>query len=145
MSDGATGVVSVTDEPPVSGRPPWEPAAAPGPAPGQQPAAAGRPSADPGGRPPRARRGRWWSVLPYLIVLAGAGTGLWWTWQGPQRVRGGTLAIAGALLVAALARLVLPEAWAGMLASRKRLTDVVTLVALAAGLLAAGLLLPTSS
>jgi hypothetical protein len=80
-----------------------------------------------------------------VFVLAVAGTGLWWTWQSAQRVRGGTVAVAGALFVAALARLVLPEEWAGMLASRKRFIDVVTLVALAAGLLAAGLVLPTSS
>ena len=36
----------------------------------------------------------------------------------------------------------LPESRAGLLASRKRRTDVVTLAALATGLLVAGLLLP---
>jgi hypothetical protein len=46
------------------------------------------------------------------------------------------------MFAAALARLVLPESRAGLLASRKRRTDVVTLAALATGLLAAGLLLP---
>jgi hypothetical protein len=75
-------------------------------------------------------------------VLAGVVAGLAWAWQSPQGVRGGTLAIAGALFVAALARLVLPAEWAGMLASRKRYLDVITLAVLAAGLLAAGLLLP---
>lgn len=86
----------------------------------------------------------WWASLPYLLVLATAGAGLWWAWQSAQRVRGGTVAVAGALFVAALARLVLPEKWAGMLVSRKRFTDVVTLAALAAGLLIAGLVLPAS-
>jgi hypothetical protein len=46
------------------------------------------------------------------------------------------------MFAAALARLALPESRAGLLASRKRLTDAVTLAALATGLLAAGLLLP---
>jgi hypothetical protein len=44
------------------------------------------------------------------------------------------------MFFAALARLVLPESRAGMLASRSRATDVVTLTALAAGLLAVGLM-----
>ncbi len=79
----------------------------------------------------------------YVIVLAGGAAGLIWIWQGGGHgVRGGTLAVAGAMFVAALARLVLPESRAGMLASRKRFTDVVTLAALAVGLLAAGLVLP---
>jgi Protein of unknown function (DUF3017) len=50
------------------------------------------------------------------------------------------LALAGAMFVAALARLALPESRAGLLVSRKRFTDVVTLAALGAGLLVAGLL-----
>jgi len=53
--------------------------------------------------------------------------------------------MAGAMFVAALARLVLPDSRIGMLASRKRLTDVLTLAALAGGLLAAGLILPVPS
>ena len=56
--------------------------------------------------------------------------------------KGGTLALAGVMFAAALARLALPESRAGLLASRKRRTDVVTLAALATGLLVAGLLLP---
>ena len=134
-------------EQPARGGPPWEPVPPPQPPAGPgaaRPARAGQPSGA-AARPRGRRRGGWLTALPYLAVLAVAGTGLWWTYLSAQRVRGGTLAIAGALFVAALARLVLPEKWAGMLASRKRFTDVVTLVALAAGLLAAGLLLPTSS
>ncbi len=138
MNDAA-GSAAVMTEQPVSGQPPWE-LAPPEPDPLARPVrtAAAAPA-------PRRRRGGWWTGLPYLAVLAATGTGLWWTWESAQRLRGGTVAIAGALFVAALARLVLPEEWAGMLASRKRFIDVVTLVALAAGLLAAGLVLPTSS
>ncbi len=140
MNDAA-GSAAVTLEQPVAGHPPWE-LAPPEPDPVARPAWAAAPAPAP---PPRRRRARWWTALPYLAVLAVTGTGLWWTWQSAQRVHGGTVAVAGALFVAALARLVLPEEWAGMLASRKRFIDVVTLVALASGLLAAGLVLPTSS
>jgi multisubunit Na+/H+ antiporter MnhB subunit len=52
------------------------------------------------------------------------------------------LAVAGLLFATALARLTLPERQAGMLASRRRLTDVAVLTVLGAGLLVAGLLLP---
>ena len=56
---------------------------------------------------------------------------------------GGWLAYLSVLgFVAALARLVLPESRAGLLASRTRVTDVVTMAALGAGLLAAVLLSP---
>jgi hypothetical protein len=86
-----------------------------------------------------AARGSW---LPYLLVLSIALFGLAWMWVGgAHAAKGGTLALAGAMFVAALARLVLPESRIGMLASRKRFMDVVTLAALGAGLLAAGLLL----
>jgi Protein of unknown function (DUF3017) len=81
--------------------------------------------------------------LPYLFVLAGVAAVCAWLWAGgAHAARGGTLALAGVMFAAALARLVLPESRAGLLASRKRRTDVVTLAALATGLLAAGLLLP---
>ena len=102
----------------------------------------------PVGPPARASRLRpvRGAQVPYILALAIAVAGLAWLWQGTiQRVRGGTLALAGAMLVAALARLVLPEARAGMLASRRRSIDVVTLAALAIGLLIAGLLLSSPS
>lgn len=84
--------------------------------------------------------------LPYLMVLAVGVGGLAWVWHGgTQQARGGTLAVAGAMFAGALARLVLPEDRAGMLASRGRFIDVVTLAALATGLLVAGLVLPTPS
>ena len=92
-----------------------------------------------GVRQARNARGGW---LPYLPVLACAVFGLAWIWAGgAHAAKGGTLTLAGAMFVGALARLVLPESRIGMLASRKRYIDVVTMAALGAGLLAAGLLL----
>ena len=91
----------------------------------------------------RTARGGW---LPYLAVLSCAVFGLAWIWAGgAHAAKGGTLALAGAMFVGALARLVLPESRIGMLASRKRFIDVVTMAALGAGLLAAGLLLPMTT
>ena len=91
----------------------------------------------------RTARGGW---LPYLLVLGCAVFGLAWIWAGgAHAAKGGTLALAGAMFVGALARLVLPESRIGMLASRKRFIDVVTMAALGAGLLAAGLLLPMTT
>ncbi len=78
--------------------------------------------------------------LPYWIVLAGVAAGLATVRGGNQAVRGGTLVIAGSLLAGALARLVLPEGRAGMLASRRRLLDVAALATLGIGLLVAGLI-----
>jgi Protein of unknown function (DUF3017) len=80
--------------------------------------------------------------LPYWIVAGTAALALASMRAGGGSVRAGTLAVAGVLLVGALARLVLPERSAGMLASRRRLADVAVLGALGAGLLAAGLALP---
>jgi peptidoglycan/LPS O-acetylase OafA/YrhL len=91
-------------------------------------------------RPPRAAQ------LPYLFVLAVTVGALAWIWQGGiQHAKEGTLALAGAMFIGALARLVLPKPRAGMLASRRRLVDVVCLAALAVGLLVAGLVLPIPS
>jgi hypothetical protein len=95
-------------------------------------------ASSPGARRGQAGRGGW---LVYLGVLGIVAAGLIWLWRGgTHAARGGTLALAGALFVAALARLALPESRAGLLVSRKRFTDVVTLAALGAGLLVAGLL-----
>jgi hypothetical protein len=75
-------------------------------------------------------------------VICGVVLALVWMRQSGQNVRGGTLAVAGILLIAALARLALPERRAGMLVSRRRLADVAVLAAFGAGLLVAGLVLP---
>ena len=107
-------------------------------APARQPPRRTRP------RPSRRERtkGTRGSLVAYLIVLAGVACGLGWVLvRGTHGVRGGTFALAGAMFAGALARLVLPESRAGMLASRSRMTDVATFLALSAGLLAVGLML----
>ena len=91
------------------------------------------------GRLPRLRH------LPYVVILCGLAIALAWIRQSGQNVKGGTLAVAGILFVAALARLALPERRAGLLVSRRRLADVAVLAALGAGLLDAGLVLPAQA
>jgi hypothetical protein len=82
------------------------------------------------------------AVLPYLIVLAGIAAGLFVTWQGSQDAGPGTALVGGVLLAAAVARLVLPPRFAGLLASRSRALDVATLAALGAAVLAVAAWLP---
>jgi hypothetical protein len=76
-------------------------------------------------------------------VLTGVAAGIYIAWhQGAHGAgRGGAIA-GGALLVAAVVRLALPARLLGLLAVRRRGTDVVTLVALGACLLTVGLVLP---
>ena len=114
-----------------------------GPAPASAARAAGRRSRSPRARGHRAGapgRQRWGAG--YLAVLCGVALSLSYLWRGPQNVRGGTLAVAGLLLAAAAARLVLPEERAGMLVSRRRLVDVAAFSVLGIGLLVAGLVFP---
>jgi hypothetical protein len=91
-------------------------------------------------QPPDTRKR--WQNLPYALAICCLALALVWIRQNGQNVRGGTLAVAGVLFAAALTRLALPERQVGMLASRRRLTDVAVLAALGTGLLVAGLLLP---
>jgi hypothetical protein len=83
------------------------------------------------------------AMVPYLAVLVCAVAGVYISWsQGSAGGgRGGAIA-GGALLVAAALRLLLPPRVAGLLASRHRVTDVLTLAAFGAGLLIVGLVLP---
>jgi hypothetical protein len=97
-----------------------------------------------GGADERTAGRRWLDRLPYLVVLAGAVAGVAVMGGGEREVRQGTLVIAGMLLVAAVARLMLPERRAGMLGSRRRLSDVATLGALGICLLVMGLLIPVT-
>jgi Protein of unknown function (DUF3017) len=98
------------------------------------------PRRGPGSRQPSGWR--WHRQLPYAIVVCGLALALVWIRQSGQNVRGGTLAVAGVMLAAALVRLALPEHRAGMLVSRRRLADVGVLAAFGVGLLVAGLVLP---
>ena len=77
-----------------------------------------------------------------MITVTGVVVTVALMWQRVFSIRGGTLAVAGIVLAAALARLALPERRAGMLASRGRLVDAAVLAALGIGLLVAGLVLP---
>lgn len=82
-------------------------------------------------------------ALAYLAVLVCTGAGVYISWrQGSQGGGKGAIVAGAALLVAAAIRLVLPGRLAGLLASRRRATDVLTLTVLGAGLLVAGLVLP---
>jgi hypothetical protein len=92
--------------------------------------------------PARARAPRW-ANLPYAIVLAVTAGGLAWVALGGLRhVQAGMMTVASVLLAAAVLRLVLPERAAGLLVSRRRVLDVLTLASLGAGIMAAVLVLP---
>jgi len=60
----------------------------------------------------------------------------------PRDVRWGAAFAGSVMLVAALARLVLPERVAGMLACRHRYLDAATLALLGLGVVVVGLLVP---
>lgn len=127
---------------PPQGRPPQQ-AAAPQPGVPVAPAA-------PGGRVARraavtrARRERSLiGIVPYLAVLLCTIAGVYIAFREGSAGGGAGGVIAGlALLMGAVIRAVLPARLAGLLASRRRATDVVTLAAFGACLLIAGLVLP---
>jgi Protein of unknown function (DUF3017) len=105
---------------------------------GKPPVAGNTPDA---GNPAAAEQGRS-TQWPYVAVLGGVAIALVIIGLGVHFVRSGTLVLAGVLLVAAMARLVLPERLAGMLSSRRRLLDVAIFGVLGIGLLVAGLVVP---
>jgi hypothetical protein len=78
----------------------------------------------------------------YLILLAGVAVGLYITWQGSKSAARGAVVLGCSLLVAALARLVLPPCYAGPLSSRRKTSDVLAFTAFGAGVLGVALLLP---
>jgi hypothetical protein len=82
-------------------------------------------------------------VVPLLAVLVVTLAGVYIAWRQGSTGGGEGGIIAGiALFVGAAARLLLPARLAGLLATRKRATDVITLTIFGAGLLVAGLVLP---
>lgn len=107
----------------------------------ESPAVTAAPAAPATSVRPQVRRPRWLH-LPYAVVFAVAAGGLGWTWLGPRHVRAGMLAVASALLVAAVLRLVLPERRAGLLLSRRRVFDILVLASLGASIIAVVLVLP---
>jgi len=92
----------------------------------------------------RARRDRGMiGFVAYLVVLICVVAGVYIAWREGSAGGGRGGAVAGsALLAAAVVRLALPARLAGLLASRRRVTDVLVLTAFGVGLLVAGLVLP---
>jgi hypothetical protein len=83
-----------------------------------------------------------WQQLPYFLVLVGTVAALVTIRLGAHHLRSGTLVLAGVLLAAAVARLVLPDRRLGLLSSRRRWVDVLIFAAFGIGLLFAGLAIP---
>ncbi len=81
-------------------------------------------------------------VLPYLLVLAVVAVGLVIAFHGSRFAGRGTALIGGALLVAALIRLALPQRAAGLLASRGKTVDVLAFAVLGGSVLTVALVLP---
>jgi len=82
------------------------------------------------------------SWLPYLIVLAGVAAGMFVIWQGSKYAGRGASLIGASLLAGALARLILPERYAGLLSSRRKASDVLAFAAFGAAVLAVAIALP---
>jgi hypothetical protein len=80
--------------------------------------------------------------VPYLTMLAGAGAGMFVVAQGSAYAIRGMAVLGGTLLAAALTRLLLPNRFAGMLASRRKASDVLAFAVFGAAVLAVALSLP---
>jgi hypothetical protein len=80
--------------------------------------------------------------LPYLIVLAGVAAGMFVAWQGSRHAARGTELVGCSLLAAALARLILPPRYAGLLSTRRKASDVLAFAVFGAAVLAVALVLP---
>jgi DUF3017 family protein len=83
------------------------------------------------------------AFIPYLAVLVCVVAGVYIAWRQGS-AGGGQGAVVGgvALLAGALVRLALPVRLVGLLGTRKRVTDVLTLTVFGVGLVVAGLVLP---
>ena len=92
--------------------------------------------------PPRGRplRANW----PFAVVCAGVLLGLGVV-VVLDRFRRGTLVMAGAVLLGAWLRVLLPERQIGLLKVRGRLVDTVTLLVLGVGLSVVALVVPPPS
>jgi hypothetical protein len=80
--------------------------------------------------------------LPYLIVLAGTAAGMLVAWNGSKYAGRGAALIGASLLVAALARLILPARYVGLLATRGKASDVLGFAVFGAAVLAVAIALP---
>ncbi len=80
--------------------------------------------------------------VPYLIVLAGAATGMFVAWQGSRYAGRGAALVGCSLLAAGLARLILPPRYAGLLSTRRKASDVLAFTVFGGAVLAVALMLP---
>jgi hypothetical protein len=80
--------------------------------------------------------------VPYLIVLAGVGAGMFVAWQGSRYAGWGAGLVGCSMLTAALARLILPPRYAGLLSTRRKASDVLAFAVFGAAVLAVALMLP---
>jgi hypothetical protein len=80
--------------------------------------------------------------VPYLIVLAGAATGMFVISLGSRYAGRGAGLLGASLLLAALARLALPARYAGLLSTRRKASDVLFFAVFGAAVLAVALTLP---
>jgi len=80
--------------------------------------------------------------LPYLIVLAGVAAGMFVAWKGSMYAARGAGLIGISLLAGAVARLILPARYAGLLSSRRKASDVLALALFGAAVLAVAIALP---
>ena len=80
--------------------------------------------------------------LPYLIILAGVAAGMFVALKGSKYAGRGAGVIGASLLAAAVARLILPARYAGLLASRRKASDVLALAVFGAAVLAVAIALP---
>jgi len=79
--------------------------------------------------------------LSCLIALAGVVIGLAAAWYGSRLAVRGTMLVGGALLVAAVARLLLPSRYAGPLSSRGKASDVAGFAVFGTAVLVVALML----
>jgi hypothetical protein len=80
--------------------------------------------------------------VPYLVVLAGVAAGMFVVSRGSAYALRGIAVLGGTLLAAALTRLILPNSFAGVLASRRKASDVLAFAVFGAAVLAVALSLP---
>ncbi|HXA60045.1 MAG TPA: DUF3017 domain-containing protein [Streptosporangiaceae bacterium] len=78
--------------------------------------------------------------LPYTLVLCGVVAGL--TMVALNHFKRGSALVAVAVLLGAVARMVLPESRVGMLATRKKTTDVIIMVGFAIGIAVVAYIVP---
>jgi len=135
-----TGSGGAAAPPPLAAAPPpARPDATPAAPAGHRATRTGRPRANRAGGGPGTSVLAW---LPYLIVLAGTAVGMFVAWQGSKYAGRGAGLVGASLLTGALARLILPARYAGLLSSRRKASDVLALALFGAAVLAVAIALP---